>query len=217
LKKVNRTGKTPHAYYPVFLDLRGKDCLVVGGGKVAERKVLSLLRAGADVRVVSPKLTARLEKEKSSGRVRHSSRGFRKSDLKGAFLVIAATDSEEENRKVSEAKDMLVNVVDRPELCSFIVPSTVRRGPLQLAISTSGASPAMARAIREELEELYGPGFGAYLKHLEAVRAKAVREIKDRKARERRLKGLASRDIIKKLRKGSVSPNAGVSRGGKSK
>jgi precorrin-2 dehydrogenase/sirohydrochlorin ferrochelatase len=190
----------------VFLDLRGRDCLVVGGGRVAERKVLSLLRAGANVRIVSPKLTARLEKERSRGSIRHISRRFRKSDLRGVFLVIAATDSEEENRKIAEAKDLLVNVVDRPEFCSFIVPSTIRRGPLQIAISTSGASPAMARAIREEIEELYGPEFSAYLKRLEALRAGAAREIKDRKKRERYLKSLASRAIIRKIRRGRLAP-----------
>jgi precorrin-2 dehydrogenase/sirohydrochlorin ferrochelatase len=196
-------GKNPPpTYYPVFLDLRGKDCLVVGGGKVAERKALGLIRAGANVTVVSPALTTRLGKELSRGRIRHKERKFRVSDLRGVFLVIAATDSEADNIKVAGEKGLLVNVVDRPELCSFIVPSTVRRGPLQIAVSTSGVSPAMARAIREELEGLYGGRFGAYLKRVEGMRAKAMSEIKEQKPRERFLKSLASPGVIGRIRSG---------------
>lgn len=190
-------------YYPVFLDLKGRGCVVVGGGKVAERKVLGLLKAGARVKVISPALTSRLAKEKSSGAIRHIPRRYRKTDLRGAFLVIAATDSLEENSRISsDVGDTLVNVVDTPELCNFIVPSTLKRGPLTIAISTSGTSPAMARAIRKELEALYGGQFGRYLKGLAGLRAKAAGEIKDKKERERFLKSLASEKILKGLRKG---------------
>jgi precorrin-2 dehydrogenase/sirohydrochlorin ferrochelatase len=190
-------------YYPVFLDLKGRDCVVVGGGKVAERKVLGLLKAGARVRVVSPGLTRRLAKEKTNGTIRHIPRRYRKTDLRGAFLVIAATDSGEENGRISsDAGDILVNVVDTPELCNFIVPSTVKRGPLTIAVSTSGTSPAMARAIRKELESLYGGQFGRYLRGLAGLRARAAGEIKDKKERERFLKSLASGKILKDLRKG---------------
>lgn len=193
-------------YYPVFLDITGRSCAVVGGGSVAERKVLGLLKAGARVKVISPELTKRLQKEKSLGRIKHINRRYRKTDLKDVFLVIAATDSEEENRKISEEKTPLVNVVDRPELCNFIVPSTVKRGPLVIAVSTSGASPAMARAIRKELERLYGREFGTYLKGLQRLRAGARREIKDKKERLRFFKSLASDKVIKKLRKGISNP-----------
>jgi precorrin-2 dehydrogenase/sirohydrochlorin ferrochelatase len=190
-------------YYPVFLDLKGKACLVVGGGKVAERKVPGLLKAGARVKVVSPGLTRRLKEEKSRGTIRHIPRRYRKADLRGAFLVIAATDSREENQRISsDAREILVNVVDTPELCNFIVPSTVNRGPLTIAISTSGTSPAMARAIRKEIEVLYGKQFGAYLKGLASLRARAAADIKDKRAREKFLKSLASEKVIKDLRKG---------------
>ncbi|NIS87862.1 MAG: bifunctional precorrin-2 dehydrogenase/sirohydrochlorin ferrochelatase, partial [Nitrospinaceae bacterium] len=106
--------------------------------------------------------------------------------------------------KVAQAKDILVNVVDQPELCNFIVPSAVRRGPLTIAISTSGTSPAMARAIREDMEEDYGQPFGEYLKDIKKQRAKALRDMPDPKERERHLKSLASVQQVQKLKKASA-------------
>ncbi len=188
-------------YYPVFLHLSGRPCVVVGGGKVAERKALSLLKSGASVTIISPGLTKRLKKEAEVGNIKHISRKYKTGDLKKAFLVIAATDSIEINKKISEDAPHLVNVVDVPSLCNFIVPSVVRRGPLTIAISTSGASPSIAKAIRKELEKIYPPAFGKYLDSLGKKRAKAMEEIKDKKERERFLKSLATEEIIKKLRK----------------
>lgn len=180
--------------------------MVVGGGRVAERKASALLEAHARVTVVSPGLTKGLSKKSSAGDIRHRARRFRPSDLKGVFLVIAATDSEEDNKRVSQAAgDMgvpLVNVVDMPEHCGFIVPASVKRGPLTIAVSTSGASPAMARAIREELEERYGPAFGKYLRTLERERARALGTIDDPGQRETLLKSLASREVLETLRRG---------------
>lgn len=186
------------SYYPVFLNLKNKGCVVVGGGKVAERKVLSLLKSGAEVTVISPELTKRLKKESLSGRIKHIPRRYKKGDLKNAFLVIAATDSNEINEKVSEDAPHLINVVDVPSLCNFIVPSVVKRGPLTIAISTSGVSPSMAKTIRKELEKLYGPEFARYLNSLKKIRIKAMAEIKDKKERERFLKKLAA-DAWKKF------------------
>lgn len=172
---------------------------MVGGGKVAERKALALLRAGARLKVISPVLTEGLKKKKSSGGITHVQRRFRESDLKGAFLVVAATDDEGENEKIARQAG-LVNVVDRPELCSFIVPSSIKRGPLQIAISTSGISPAISKAIRKELEALYGPAFGKYLMSLKGLRRKAIMEM-GKKDRESFLKSLASGKILAGLRK----------------
>lgn len=186
------------SYYPVFLNLKNKGCVVVGGGKVAERKVLSLLKSGAEVTVISPELTKRLKKESLSGRIKHIPRRYKKGDLKNAFLVIAATDSNEINEKVSEDAPHLINVVDVPSLCNFIVPSVVKRGPLTIAISTSGVSPSMAKTIRKELEKLYGPEFARYLNSLKKIRIKTMAEIKDKKERERFLKKLAA-DAWKKF------------------
>jgi len=187
-------------YYPAFINLCGKQCVVVGGGKVAERKVLTLLDSGAAVKVISPALTDVLEKQKDKGRIRHIRRNYRSGDLKGAFLVIAATSDERINRKVSDDAPCLVNVVDKPEMANFIVPSVVNRGPMTIAVSTSGASPAIARAVRKELELLYNKDFGQFLDFLKKLRKRAIKEITDKKARERFLKDVASKEVLSILR-----------------
>lgn len=186
-------------YYPVLLNLKGKKCVVVGGGKVAERKTLPLLRSGAEVTVISPECTVRLKEENLKGRIQYISRRYKKGDLKNAFLVIAATDSNETNRKISEDATCLVNIVDMPLLCNFIVPSVVRRGPLTIAVSTSGISPSLARTIRKELEGLYGREFVKHLNYIKKMRAKALSGIKNSKERTRFLRGL-SLNAWKKLR-----------------
>ena len=194
-------------YYPAFLDLSGRRCVVVGGGKVARRKVMSLLKAGARVTVISPALDPALARLKERGLINHIVRGFRPADLKGAALVFSATDREAENEKVSVAaqrRGILVNVADIPAQCSFIVPSVVDRGPLVIAVSTSGASPAMSRSIRLELERLYGRRFARYLRGLSAVRRKALGKLPP--ARRRRLfKDLGSGDIIASIRAGKIT------------
>ena len=150
------------SYYPVFLDVRGRTALVVGGGAVAERKAAGLARAGACVRVVAPTVTAGLEAHARDGLVDLRRRAFRENDVEGVFLVYAATDDAAVNEAVyaeAEARGVPANVVDDPAHCSFIVPSVVRRGPLQLAVSTSGAAPALAKRLRRELEGRF-PGLG---------------------------------------------------------
>jgi len=187
-------------YYPAFLNLKGKKAVVVGGGRIAERKVLSLVKAGADVTVVSPQLTERLRKEKEAKRIRHRARKYRPGDLKDSFLVIAATDSPEVNSKVACGAPALLNVVDVPRECNFIAPSVVKRGQLVFAISTGGTSPAFAKAVRKEIEKSYGRVFSDYLGFVKALRPRAMREIGDKAAREEFLKGLASGDILDMLR-----------------
>jgi precorrin-2 dehydrogenase/sirohydrochlorin ferrochelatase len=187
-------------YYPAFLNLKSRSTVVVGGGKVAERKVSALLKAGADVMVVAPSLTPGLQKELSRKRIRHLPRGYKRGDLRGAFLTIAATDSPETNRRVSRDAPALVNVVDVPAECNFIAPAVVRRGPLLLAISTSGTSPAFARTLRKELEKSYGPDLSEYLKFVKKVRARAMTAIPEKGKREAFLKGLASEEVLKALR-----------------
>jgi precorrin-2 dehydrogenase/sirohydrochlorin ferrochelatase len=187
-------------YYPIFLNLEGRKAVVVGGGRVAERKVLSLIESHAAVTVISPSLTERLRKEKSLKTIRHKSRRFRKGDLEGAFLVIAATDSQETNRSVSREASCLVNVVDVPSECNFIAPSVVKRGPLTFAISTGGISPAMSKSLRKEIGALYGPSFSGYLRFVRKIRTRALAEIVDKKKRESFLKGIASAELLKTLR-----------------
>lgn len=188
-------------YYPAFLNLQGKKVVVVGGGKVAERKVLTLLKAGAVVTVISPLLTKRLKKAKEAGHMRHLPRAYRKGDLKDSFMVIAATDAPEVNTSVAAEAPGLLNVVDVPSECNFIAPSVVERGPLVFAISTGGTSPAFAKTVRKEIEKSYGKVFSDYLGFVKTLRSRAMREITDKSAREKFLKGLASGDILEALRR----------------
>ena len=142
--------------YPLFLNLTREKAVVIGAGRVAERKIRSLLAADAAVTMVSPKATAALRRFALAGKVRWLRRSYRAGDLRGARLVIAATDNETVNQHVcAEAKrrKLLVNCIAPPEAGNFIVPSVVRRGSLMIAISTGGASPALAKLLRRELEQ----------------------------------------------------------------
>ena len=194
----------PKVYYPAFLNIEEKKVVVVGGGKVAERKILSLIKVCSDIEVISPDLTKRLEKEKQEGRIKHVPRRYKKGDLKNAFLVIAASDCPSINEQVSKDGRCLVNVVDTPGLCNFIVPSVMNRGLLTIAISTSGVSPALAGLIRNELKKLYGPEFKDYLNFLRKIRRKALAVIQDRKKRGEFLKAVSSEKMVRLLRKKGI-------------
>jgi len=164
-------------YYPIFLDLEGKIALVVGGGKVAQRKIETLLDHGATVHMVSRELTPTLDRLVNSGRIRFLGDDFHEGHLEDAFLVIAATDDEQLNHRVSEAaakKGLLMNAVDQPADCNFIVPSIVRRGDLLIAVSTSGKSPALAKKIRKKLELQFGREYEAFLALMGALRKKIL-------------------------------------------
>ena len=139
-------------YYPAYLDLAGRRCVVIGAGEIAERKVTQLLASGADVMLVSPSATPELERLAEQKEVRWIRRAYVQGDLAGAVLAVAATDDEAVNRAVhaeAEREKTLLNVVDVPSLCGFIAPSVVERGPVTVAISTAGRSPALARKLRE--------------------------------------------------------------------
>jgi len=145
-------------YYPLFVDMTDRPCLVVGGGAVAERKVEGLREAGARVTVVSPRLGARLEAWARAGAIRHVPRTYRPDDLAGQDFVFVATGSGALNAQVvhdTRGRGTLVNAADDPAHCDFILPSVVRRGELVVAVATGGTSPALARAIREELETYF--------------------------------------------------------------
>lgn len=160
-------------FYPLFLKVKGKRCVVIGGGEVALRKTRALLEYGANIEVVSPALDAELRQLASDGIIRVSNREFQPSDLEGALIAIAATDDLAINKRVTvEARQRgtLVNVVDNPELCDFIVPSGIRRGDLAIAISTGGKSPALSRKLRMKLETLFGEEY--------AVLADVVAEVR---------------------------------------
>ncbi len=164
--------------YPIFALIADRPCLVVGGGSVGERKVQDLLAAGARVAVVSPDLTPALAALAARGEIRHLRGDFLPEQVEGMALVIGATDYPEVNARVSaaaRARGIWVNIVDAPDLCTFIVPAQVRRGDLTLAISTGGASPALARRLREELERHFGPEYGDYLTLLQGVRTRLLK------------------------------------------
>lgn len=159
-----------HFAYPIVLNLSGRRVLVVGGGEVALRKARALADAGAQVRVVAPKLVVGFTED---GRFECLAAQYERRYLEGALVAVAATDDEAVNRCVAEdarAAGVLVNVVDRPELCDFIVPAQVRRGELLIAISTGGAAPALAKRLRERLEKEFGPEYATLLEVLREVR-----------------------------------------------
>jgi uroporphyrin-III C-methyltransferase/precorrin-2 dehydrogenase/sirohydrochlorin ferrochelatase len=150
-------------FLPVFLDIKGRPCAVIGGGAVAARKVALLMRAGATVTVVAPLLGDALRELAADARITHVADRFSEQLLDGNALVVAATDDAVINQSVSEAarrRGIPVNVVDRPELCSFIMPSIIDRSPVVAAVSTGGASPVLARVIRTKLESLIPTGYG---------------------------------------------------------
>lgn len=186
-------------YFPIFLDLKEKLCVVVGGGRVAERKVRSLLKAGARVRVVGPELTAPLFRLREKGKIAHLSRPYRRGDLHGAFLVIAATDDRNANERVSRQavrNRILVNVVDDPAYSSFIVPSIIARKELLVAISTSGRSPALARVLRRKLEKEIGPEYAFLLKILGTVRKKILSLGLGQRKNQRIFRQLVKEDLL---------------------
>lgn len=155
--------------YPLSLKLAGKPCVVVGGGKVAERKVVSLLECEAAVTVVSPETVPALEERAARGEIRLVRRAFQPEDVAGACVVIAATSDRAVNEAVVQAaheSGALVNVVDVPDLCDFYVPACVNRGSLQVTVSTSGAFPLLSKRLRQELEALFAPEYEAYLELL---------------------------------------------------
>jgi siroheme synthase-like protein len=163
-------------YYMACLDLRGRDCLVVGGGRVATEKVAGLLDCDASVTVVAPRVDDELEQLP----VRIERREFHRSDVAGRFLVIAATNDRAVNVAVSSAaaeRSTLCNVADDPELCSFILPAIVRRDPIVVGVSTGGASPALAQRIRADVAELIRPEHAELAERLAALRPWAKQEL----------------------------------------
>jgi precorrin-2 dehydrogenase/sirohydrochlorin ferrochelatase len=166
-------------YFPINLDIAGRKCTVVGGGKVAARKVGALLDCGGIVQVISPELTTELQEHHQAERINWLARPYRQGDLGDSFLVIAATDDEQVQAEVfNEAgrKGQLVNVADVPQLCNFILPATVRRDDLTISISTAGKSPALARKLRQGLEETIGPEYGTLAEIMGLLRSEVLKQ-----------------------------------------
>jgi precorrin-2 dehydrogenase/sirohydrochlorin ferrochelatase len=194
-------------YYPAFLDVRERPCVVVGGGQVAERKAVALFDAGADLTVVSPELTPHLRELADKGKITHYPKNFDERDLVGAYLVIAATNDAPVNDAVAHAcrkNGVLVNVVTAPDEGTFIVPSVVERGDLLIAISTCGDSPALARRVREELERTYGPEYGVFLEKMALLRRRLLQEVPNEEDRRKVFQALVDADILYLLRAGQA-------------
>jgi len=192
-------------YFPVFLDLRDRPALVVGGGAVAARKAESLVAAGASVTVVSPALVPKLEALSATGRLRHVRRAFTAADVEGRWLVIAATGSRAVNAGVSEAATALrvpCNVVDDQELSTCIMPAIINRGELQIAVSTGGASPSLARLVRARLEQALDHSLAAFATFAGRWRAVARTRLRDAPARRRFLSALLNGPATAAIRAG---------------
>ena len=186
-------------YFPIFMQLSGARALVVGGGKVALRKCRDLRAVGARVRAVAPSFCAGLKRLSS---IECCERPFRARDVCGAAVVVAATDSPKVNERVAQEARKLgipVNVVDKPALCTFILPAVLRRGPVVIAISTGGASPALARNLRDRISQAIPPRTGAHAAFLAATRGKVLKAIADPARRAAILERLAADDVAEIL------------------
>jgi precorrin-2 dehydrogenase / sirohydrochlorin ferrochelatase len=182
--------------FPMFMKLEGRSCLVVGAGTVGEPKISSLIAAGATVRVIAPSGTSAVAEWAGTGAITWETRTFDPTDLDGVFVVIAATNSRAVNATIfqeARQRNILCNVVDDPGHCDFYYPAVVRRGELQLAISTNGQSPALAQRIRRELEIQFGPEYGEWLEELGRIRQQLFASKIDPEERRRLLHELASR------------------------
>ncbi len=182
-------------YYPIFLDVRDRDCLVVGGGEVGTRKAMGLHRSGARVRVISKVFSQKLETISCICRVCKS---YEPGDLATAFLVFAATDNRGLNEQIqadASARSILCNSADAPGRSDFILPSVVQRGDLVCAVSTSGASPALAKKIRKDLEQMLGQEYGDFLLLMGSIRKKLLKEGHDPGAHKKIFNALVEKKI----------------------
>ncbi|HEY7184678.1 MAG TPA: bifunctional precorrin-2 dehydrogenase/sirohydrochlorin ferrochelatase [Blastocatellia bacterium] len=192
-------------YYPIYLDLKGRDALVVGGGAVAEGKALQLVEAGARVTVVSPELTEALSAAAGRGEITHIAGSFVEENLNGVFLVISATGDRRVNEKVANAareRGLLCNVVDQPDLCDFITPALITRGELQISVSTGGGSPTLTQRVKREVAALIGEEYGALLELAAEMRAEAKSRVADFERRKDALRAFVESGALDLIRAG---------------
>jgi precorrin-2 dehydrogenase/sirohydrochlorin ferrochelatase len=190
-------------YYPIFLDISGRLCIVVGGGKVSERKVERLLACGARVEVVGKDLTSALEELKKKGTILHHEEDYRPERIDGAFLVIGATDNDAVNERIAKdarERGILVNIVDDPEWCDFILPSIVEQGDLTITVSTGGRSPALAKKMRKELEVAYGPEYAILLEILGELRERVIADGRPSAENRERFEAVVYSEILDHIR-----------------
>jgi precorrin-2 dehydrogenase/sirohydrochlorin ferrochelatase len=185
--------------FPMFLKLLGRQCLVVGAGKVGEPKIGGLIDTGARIRVVAREATNVVREWARAGKIELELRAFTPDDLEGAFLAVVATSSRTLNEFVyreAQQRGVLCNVVDVPEFCDFFYPAVVKRGDLQVAISTSGQSPSLAQKLRQQLERQFGPGYTAWVAELGETRKLILASDLDWERKQDLLHSLASREAF---------------------
>ncbi len=192
-------------YYPLFLDISRRLCIVIGGGNVAERKVERLLACGACVEVIGKRLTPTLATLAGEGRIVHRDTDYEESLIHGAFLIIGATDSDAVNERIAgdaRALKIPVNIVDEPARCDFILPSIVERGDLAIAVSTGGKSPALAKKLRKELEAAYGQEYAVLLQIMGELREKIIADGRPSAENRERFEAVVSSPILDHIRAG---------------
>jgi siroheme synthase-like protein len=192
-------------YYPIYLDLKGRDVLVVGGGVIAEGKALQLIEAGARVTVVSPELTVTLRAAADRKEMTYLNGSFIDENLNGMFLVIGATGDRKVNEKIAKAageRGLLCNVVDQPDLCNFITPALVTRGALQISVSTGGGSPTLTQKVKREIAALIGEEYRALLELASEMRAEAKERIPDFERRKEALRAFVESGALDLIRAG---------------
>ncbi|MGA1988056.1 MAG: bifunctional precorrin-2 dehydrogenase/sirohydrochlorin ferrochelatase [Candidatus Sulfotelmatobacter sp.] len=185
--------------FPMFLKLEGRHCLVVGAGKVGEPKISGLLETGARIRVVALDASSAVREWARAGKLELALRAFSGDDLNGAFLAVVATNSRTLNELVyreAQRRGVLCNVVDVPDLCDFYYPAVVRRGDLQIAVSTAGKSPSLAQKIRQQLEKQFGLGYAAWVAELGETRRLILASDLDKERKLDLLHSLASREAL---------------------
>jgi precorrin-2 dehydrogenase/sirohydrochlorin ferrochelatase len=185
--------------FPMFLKLEGKRCLVVGAGKVGEPKIAGLIDTGASIEVISLEASEPVREWAAKGKIKLELRAFVPEDLDEAFLAVVATASNTLNKNIyqqAQRRGVLCNVVDVPELCDFYYPAVVRRGDLQIAVSTSGQSPSLAQKIRQQLERQFDPGYARWVEELGATRRLVLASDLNPQRKRELLKSLASREAL---------------------
>jgi len=185
--------------FPMFLKLEGRQCLVVGAGKVGEPKIGGLLETGAHVRVVALDASPTVREWARAGKIDLELRPFVADDLDSAFLAIVATNSRSLNERAyheAQRRHVLCNVVDVPGLCDFFYPAVVRRGDLQIAVSTAGQSPSLAQKLRQQLEKQFGPGYGSWVAELGETRKLILASDLDKERKLDLLHSLASKEAF---------------------
>jgi precorrin-2 dehydrogenase/sirohydrochlorin ferrochelatase len=194
-------------YYPINLDIQNRNCLVVGGGSVGTRKVMTLLKCGAKVTVVSPVISENLKGLQKYTSLTLKARPYRTADLEGMFLVIGATDNEPLNRQISsdaESRNTLCNIADRPAVCNFILPSIVQRDDLVITISTSGKSPALAKKLRKTLESQFGEEYRDLLQLLGAIRKKLLSQAHEPEVHKPLFEQLINSELIAMIQEDKI-------------